>query len=201
MRKFLASRAFLGLEKVLTMDETTSGRSWFQLAYRWLMPVALVAAISVAAVTVISAGSDRGGQGESQRWSEGTEDGEQDGDCDHDGKRSTGWTRIAELVGTDPDGLKTALGEGQTLAEIAESNDVEPQTVIDGLVADANDRIDEWVEAGKLTEEEAVTRKSEAAMKIETLVNDGFKKENLRGWGKGRWRGHGHGLGGNVETN
>ena len=191
--------------RALTMDDTTSGRSWLQLAYRWLMPVALVAAISVAAVTVISAGSDRGGHGEHQRWSEGNEGEKQDGDCDRVGKRSASWTRIAELVGTDLDGLKTALGEGQTLAEIAESNDVEPQTVIDGLVADANDRIDEWVEAGKLTEEEAETRKSDAATKIETLVNDGFNKENLRGWGKGRWRGHGHGhgygLGGGVETN
>ena len=190
--------------RVLTMDETTSGRSWLQLAYRWLMPIALVAAISVAAVTVISAGSDRGGgHGEHQRWSEGTEGEKQEGDCDRDGKRSTRWTRVAELVGTDLDGLKTALGEGQTLAEIAESNDVEPQTVIDGLVADANDRVDAWVEAGKLTEEEAETRKSEAATKIETLVNDGFNKENLRGWGKSRWRGHGHGhgLGGTVETN
>ena len=189
------------------MDETTSGRSWLQLAYRWLMPVALVAAISVAAVTVISAGSDRGGHGEHQRWSEGTEDEKKDGDCDRDGKRIARWTRIAELVGTDLDGLKTALGEGQTLAEIAEANNVEPQTVIDGLVADANDRIDEWVEAGKLTEEEAETRRSEAVTKIETLVIDGFNKENLQGWGKGRWRSHGHGrsyghgLGADVETN
>ena len=192
--------------RVLTMDETTSGRSWLQLAYRWLMPIALVAAISVAAVTVISAGSERGGgHGEHQRWSEGHR-GRETGrpTATRDGKRSTRWTRVAELVGTDFDGLKTALGEGQTLAEIAESNDVEPQTVIDGLVADANDRVDAWVEAGKLTEEEAETRKSEAATKDRNPCQRRLQQgEPARLGQEFRWRGHGHGhgLGGTVETN
>ncbi len=102
---------------------------------------------------------------------------------------------LAELAGTDVDGLKTALGEGQTLAEIAESNGVDPQTVIAALVEAAHARIDGAVAAGKLSEAEAESKKSEAASAIEDLVNHGFDKSKLRSWGKGRWGG----LGGSVE--
>ncbi len=152
--------------------ESTSNR-WLRLAYRWLLPLALAAAIGVAAVSVISARS--GG-----------------GDCDSGdghGKSGARLSALAELVGTDTDGLKAELGEGKTLAEIAEENGIEAQTVIDALVEKANARIDAAVEGGKLTAEEAETRKSEAATTIENLVNNGFDKQNHRGWGKGRWRG------------
>lgn len=145
---------------------------WLWLAYRWLLPLALVAAMGVAAVSVISARSD-------------------DGDCEGGkghGRLSAKWSELAELVGTDADGLKSALREGQTLAEIAEEIGVDAQTVIDALVVKANERIDAAVEAGKLTEEEAETKKSEAATRIEDVVNNGFDRDGMRGWGKGRWR-------------
>ena len=150
----------------------TSNR-WLGLAYKWLLPLALVAAISVAAVSVISARSD---------------DAECEGGKGH-GLLSAGWAELAELVGTDLEGLKSAIREGQTLAEIAEANGVEVQTVIDALVEKANLRIDAAVEAGKLTEEEAETKRSNAATRIEDVVNNGFNGEKLRSWGKGRWRG------------
>lgn len=162
------------------------------------MPIALVASISAAAITVISASSqeDDRHNGHSQRWSED----ETDGDCDRIGKRGWG-TGIAELVGTDVEGLKTALSDGKTLAEIAEGNGVEVQSVIDALVKKANERIDAAVESGKLTAEEAESKKSEVAEKIEAGVNDGFGKDRLRSWGKGRWRGHDRGLQGSIEHN
>ncbi len=183
------------------MGETAG--QWLGRAYKWLMPIALVAAISVAAVTVISAASDRNGHGDSQRWSEGTEEDNEDsgGECDHGGKGFGRWSGVAELVGTDNEGLKTALSEGKTLADIATENDVEAQTVIDALVEDANERIDAWVEAGKLTEEEGETKKSDAATKIEDLVNNGFDKDGAGHRGKSRCRGHGRGFGGSIETN
>ncbi|MCY3921624.1 MAG: hypothetical protein OXG27_04435 [Chloroflexi bacterium] len=150
--------------------ESTSNR-WVRLAYRWLLPLALAAAIGVAAITVISA---RAGEG----------------DCDGGhGKFGARLSAIAELVGTDADGLKAALGNGKTLAEIAEENGIEAQSVIDALVEKANERIDAAVEAGKLTAEKGETRKSEAVTRIEDLVNNGFDKENSRGRSKGRWRG------------
>lgn len=152
--------------------ESTSNR-WLRLAYRWLLPLALAAAIGVAAVSVISARSG---------------DGDCDGDKEH-GKFGARLSGLAELVGTDTDGLKAELGDGKTLAEIAEANGIEAQTVIDALVEKANARIDAAVEAGKLTAEEAETRMSEAATRIENLVNSGFDKQNFGGGGKGRWRG------------
>ena len=181
--------------------ETVSNR-WVGLAYKWLMPLALAAAVGVAAVTVISAGSDRGGPDVvGQRMSEGEDQGE-DGDCEGGkghGKHGARLAELAALVGTDVDGLKSALGDGETLAEIAESNGVEAQTVIDAMVERVNERIDAAVEAGKLTSDEADAKRSEAAARIEEVVNNGFDRENLRGWGKGRWRGHGGGIGGSGE--
>lgn len=144
------------------------------------MPLAVVAAIGVAAVTVISARSD-------------------DDEC-HRGKGSAKVAALAELVGTDAEGLKTALKEGNTLAEIAEQNGVEVQAVIDALVEQANQRIDAAVEAGKMTTEEGETKKSEAAARIADGVNNGFNQDRFRSWGKGRWRGYGAGLGHGIET-
>lgn len=150
----------------------TSNR-WLGLAYKWLLPLALVAAISVAAISVISARSG---------------DDECEGRKQH-GRLGARFSVLAELVGTDVDSLKAALGEGQTLAEIADGNGVEAQTVIDSLLEKANERIGAAVEAGKLTEEEAETKKSEAATRIEDFVNNGYDQQNFRSWGKGRWRG------------
>ena len=169
------------------------------------MPVALVAAIGVAAVTVISAASSDGrGHGiVGQVFSEGDDESD-DAECDRDkgyGDRSGRLAALAELVGTDSEGLKTALGEGQTLAQIAEANGVEVQDVIDALVAKVNERIDSAVEAGKLSVEEGETKKAAAASRIEEVVNDGFEGKPFRSWGKGRWGGQGIGgssLGGSA---
>ncbi len=168
---------------------------WLSLAYKWLMPIALAAAIGVAAITVISAASHHGERGHdrSQSWSEDEfDDGEE---CARIGKRGLGGD-VAALVGTDAEGLKAALSEGKTLAQIAVENGVEVQSVIDSLVERANERIDAAVEAGKLTEEEAETKKSQAAEKIEDVVNNGFGDGH---WGKSRWRGHGRGLWGSTD--
>ncbi len=171
---------------------------WLGRIYKWLMPVALVAAISVAAVTLISAASD-GEQRHSVTPAQEESSGDSvdaDKDCDdrghgrghgrgHWGDRSLHGADIAELVGTDSDGLKAALAEGQTLAEIAEANDVDPQSVIDALVEAANERIDAAVVAGKLSEDDAEVKRSESAEKIEQLVNEGRDSDGAKAWGRG----------------
>jgi hypothetical protein len=48
---------------------------------------------------------------------------------------------VAETIGISVDDLRTALEGGQTIAEVAEANGVDPQTVIDALVADATEHI------------------------------------------------------------
>ena len=97
---------------------------------------------------------------------------------------------LAELVGTDAQSLREALKEGQTLAEVAVSNGIEAQTVIDALVAIANERIDEAVAAGKLTDAEAEEKRAEVETRISSFVNEG-KDGDWRGGrrGRGHWRG------------
>jgi len=152
------------------------------------MPVALVAAISVAAITVISATTRDGGDRDHQRISEHDRDRDRGGDYHRIGKSHSSFTEIAELVGTDLDGLKTALGEGQTLAEIAEANDIDPQTVIDALVASASERIDAAVEAGTLTEDEAAAKRAELNDEITERVNSSIDLSESK---RGRHGGHG----------
>ena len=84
---------------------------------------------------------------------------------------------LAELVGAaDCAGLKAALADDQTLAQIAESNDIEPQTVIDALVAEANAEIDAKVESGRLTEAWAETIRERVNERISDFVNNGFER-------------------------
>lgn len=54
----------------------------------------------------------------------------------------------AEVIGISADDLRAALAEGQTLAEVAQANGVDPQRVIDALVAEAEQRITTMVNEG-----------------------------------------------------
>ena len=49
---------------------------------------------------------------------------------------------VATVIGIEADALRDALRDGQTLAEVAAANGVEAETLIDALVAEANERID-----------------------------------------------------------
>jgi polyhydroxyalkanoate synthesis regulator phasin len=78
---------------------------------------------------------------------------------------------LAELLGLEAAEIRTALEGGSTIAELAEANGIEVQTVIDGLVAAANLRIDEAVADGHLTEDEAATKRAELVTRITDSVN------------------------------
>ena len=53
------------------------------------------------------------------------------------GHFGAGLDAAAEAIGIESEELRAALGDGSTIAEVAEANGVEVQTVIDALVADA----------------------------------------------------------------
>ncbi len=89
----------------------------------------------------------------------------------HRGHFGAGLDAAAEAIGITSEELRTALGEGSTIADVAEANDVDVQTVIDALVADAEAHIDQAVEDGRLTEDEAAERKADVAERIEAMVN------------------------------
>lgn len=87
------------------------------------------------------------------------------------GARGHGLGVAAEAIGIEADELLAALRDGQTIAEVAEANGVEPQAVIDALVADATARIDQRVADGDLDAERAEEIKANLPERIAALVN------------------------------
>lgn len=67
-------------------------------------------------------------------------------------------TIIAGALGIDVDTLFAELRSGQTLAEIAEAQDVELQIVYDAVLARADAHLSTLVEAGRITQEQADAR-------------------------------------------
>jgi hypothetical protein len=82
-----------------------------------------------------------------------------------------GLDTAASALGVSVEDLRTALGDGKSIADVAAEQGVDVQTVIDALVAQASTHLDEAVAEGRLTEEEAATRKTEVTEKITELVN------------------------------
>jgi hypothetical protein len=83
-------------------------------------------------------------------------------------------TTAAETIGIPADELRAALEDGQTLAEVATANGVEPQAVIDALVADVTTRLDEAVADGRIDQADADARLAELTERITTAVEEGF---------------------------
>lgn len=77
----------------------------------------------------------------------------------------------AQAIGIDADALRDALQGGQTLAEVAQANGVDPQTVIDALVAEAQARIADDVSAGRITQDDADQVLADLESHITDLVN------------------------------
>jgi uncharacterized protein YidB (DUF937 family) len=82
----------------------------------------------------------------------------------------------AEALGISEDDLRDALRDGQTIAEVAEAEGVDVQTVIDALVAEATARIDDAVADGDLDADDAEELKADLPDRITDLVNgEGFR--------------------------
>ncbi len=62
---------------------------------------------------------------------------------------------IAEAIGIDVETLQEELRNGSTVAEIAEANGVDPQAVVDALVADYTERVTAWIEGEQTTSDES----------------------------------------------
>lgn len=102
----------------------------------------------------------------------------------------------AEALGMSEDELRTALAEDDTsIADVAEAEGVDVQTVIDALVADAGARIDEAVADGELASDRAEEIKAELPDRVTEMVNNEFRGRGPKGErGFGHGRGHGHGV-------
>lgn len=77
----------------------------------------------------------------------------------------------AELLGIDVETLRDELKAGNSIADIATANDVDPQTVIDALIVEAEGHVDLMIEDGRLTDEEGATMKERIAERITARVN------------------------------
>jgi hypothetical protein len=87
------------------------------------------------------------------------------------GHFGAGLDAAAEAIGIESEDLRQALMDGSTIAEVAEANDVDVQTVVDALVAEAEAHLDEAVADGRLTEDRAAEMKANLPDRIEAMVN------------------------------
>ena len=77
----------------------------------------------------------------------------------------------AGAIGISEDDLKTALQSGQSMAEVATANGVDPQAVIDALVADAQAKLAEKVASGDITQAQADEINAGLVERITDVVN------------------------------
>ncbi len=93
----------------------------------------------------------------------------------------------AEALGITEDELRTELEAGESVATVAEAQDVDLQTVIDALVEDATSRIQERVDAGEIDAAEAAERIAELPDRMaEFVAQEGLPERGRGGPGHGR---------------
>ncbi|MEX1207049.1 MAG: hypothetical protein WEE36_00375 [Acidimicrobiia bacterium] len=108
-----------------------------------------------------------------------------------------GLVAVADFLGLDATEMREALGEYETIAEIAEANESSADEVIDHLLALCEERLDLAVENGRITEDEKAEILAGAEERITEMVNNPLPEPGdrpFRGRGPGG-RGFGPGPG------
>jgi len=77
---------------------------------------------------------------------------------------------LTELLGLSQAEIREAFQDGSTLADLAEAQGVATDDLVDALVAEAEERVNEKLEAGDITQEQADTRLDGIEEKIEAAV-------------------------------
>ena len=78
----------------------------------------------------------------------------------------------AATIGITTDQLRDELKDQGTIAAVATAHGVQPQAVIDAIVADATAKIDAKVAGGELTAERAAEIKANLPERVTRLVNE-----------------------------
>jgi hypothetical protein len=76
----------------------------------------------------------------------------------------------AELIGIESSALRAALDEGQSIADVATENDVDPDAVVAAMLAERTERLEARVADGRLTQAEADERLAEKSERITERV-------------------------------
>jgi polyhydroxyalkanoate synthesis regulator phasin len=97
----------------------------------------------------------------------------------------------AEIIGIATDTLMTALRDGETIAAVAEANGVDVESVIDALVAEHQEKLDEAVADGRLSQDEADERAADVNQRVTDMVNGELPERGDRGFGRRGFRGPG----------
>jgi hypothetical protein len=100
---------------------------------------------------------------------------------------------VAEFLGMEREAFREALQEYDTLADLAAANGSSGDELIEYLIGKAEDRIDQAVADGRLTQEEGDQRLAEVTERITEKVNSAIPEP---GQGGGRGPGGGGGFGG-----
>jgi hypothetical protein len=82
-----------------------------------------------------------------------------------------GLDAAASYLGLTEAELRTALEDGDTLAEVAQEQGKSVEGLVDAMVVEAQERLDQAVEDGRLTEAEAEARLAEIEEHVTALVN------------------------------
>jgi hypothetical protein len=77
----------------------------------------------------------------------------------------------AVALGVTADELRTALQDGQSLADVASNKGIDVEQVVSALVADLQTRIAEKVSSGDLTQAQADEKLASASERIRAFVN------------------------------
>jgi hypothetical protein len=102
---------------------------------------------------------------------------------------------VAKALGISSTDLRAALAEGQSVADIAKSKNVDLNTVIDALVNDTTSKIDAAVKAGHLSQDRATKLKSSLKEMITKALDNKYSVGGGR-FGRGDRSGkHGFGPG------
>jgi hypothetical protein len=100
-----------------------------------------------------------------------------------------GLDTAAGAIGITAEELRTALRDGQSLADVARSKNVDPEKVVSALVAEVKTHLDEEVASGRHTRAEADQKLARVTERIRAFVNG---EAPLKG---GFGPGHRHGRG------
>ncbi|HJN93018.1 MAG TPA: hypothetical protein QGF05_09890 [Dehalococcoidia bacterium] len=77
---------------------------------------------------------------------------------------------VADLLGLEPGDVASTLAQGGTLADAATAAGVDPDVIVDAIVAASTDRVEQGVENGILTDEQAAEILSQSADRATTFV-------------------------------
>ena len=92
---------------------------------------------------------------------------------------------VAETLGLEGSEIREALQNGESIADLAEAQGVDLDSIVDALITQAEERLDAAVEAGRIDEAQAAEMLEAAEEKANDIVNGEFEFEGRRGPGRG----------------